>query len=257
MPGYAFKGIYKELRKNRGSSVQTYIIAARTAQGFQDWNNSSAEQRLDVVHRWQAIKVESGRGNHDKRHGSSQHGDRESLQTRRSSFDKSMPLTEDERAGQEAVQGKEIPEPPENTQELPAPHLQPFGAANANDDHPDLGKIKRKALPAASKGDSDEDQVMEQAIRALVVGLRSASNENSDPEVLEKVIKASVAEAARARAAAAPGQSTATTTARTDGAGLEDDAELEQALRLHATQDEQPGQAHRLTNVDPALRDRR
>lgn len=46
-------GIYKEIRKHFGTSVQNYIIAARTAQGFQEWNVSSREDRLAVISQWQ------------------------------------------------------------------------------------------------------------------------------------------------------------------------------------------------------------
>ncbi|KAK7520486.1 uncharacterized protein IWZ02DRAFT_265520 [Phyllosticta citriasiana] len=49
LPAYTMKGIYMEARKHSGSSVQNYIIAARIAQGWEDYNNSTADQRAYIV----------------------------------------------------------------------------------------------------------------------------------------------------------------------------------------------------------------
>lgn len=58
IPGYTMQGVYKEMQKAMGSSVQNYIIAARTAQGYEEWNGASAEERSDVVRRWQLLESE-------------------------------------------------------------------------------------------------------------------------------------------------------------------------------------------------------
>ncbi|SMY23427.1 unnamed protein product [Zymoseptoria tritici ST99CH_1A5] len=55
IPGYTMKGVYKELQKNFGSSVNNYIIAARTAQGFDEYSHASPEERADVVMRWNVL----------------------------------------------------------------------------------------------------------------------------------------------------------------------------------------------------------
>jgi len=56
IPGYTMKGVYKEMQKQFGSSVQNYIIAARTAQGFDDWQHSTPKERVDVVQRWTELQ---------------------------------------------------------------------------------------------------------------------------------------------------------------------------------------------------------
>ncbi|KAK0249750.1 hypothetical protein LTR35_011714 [Friedmanniomyces endolithicus] len=56
IPGYTMKGVYKEMQKQFGSSVQNYIIAARTAQGFDEWQASSLEERTEIVQRWKALQ---------------------------------------------------------------------------------------------------------------------------------------------------------------------------------------------------------
>ncbi|OAP60468.1 hypothetical protein AYL99_05470 [Fonsecaea erecta] len=59
LPGYTAKGIYSEISKHFGSSVQNYIIAARTAQGFEDWKNSSPEERQRIVTAWKDGRLET------------------------------------------------------------------------------------------------------------------------------------------------------------------------------------------------------
>lgn len=56
IPGYTMKGIYKEMKLNSGSSVQNYIIASRTAQGFDEMNQSTEQERKDIVERWKHMQ---------------------------------------------------------------------------------------------------------------------------------------------------------------------------------------------------------
>ena len=58
LPGYTFKGIYAEVQKHFGSSVQNYIIAARTAQGYEEWKASSVEQRSTIIATWKSTQFE-------------------------------------------------------------------------------------------------------------------------------------------------------------------------------------------------------
>ncbi|KAK4503548.1 hypothetical protein PRZ48_004463 [Zasmidium cellare] len=57
IPGYTMKGVYKEMQKHFGSSVQNYIIAARTAQGFDEYQNASDEEKRDVIMRWKVLQT--------------------------------------------------------------------------------------------------------------------------------------------------------------------------------------------------------
>src|SRR5256885_1542852 len=58
LPGYTFKGIYAEIQKHFGHSVQNYIIAARTTQGYEEWKESSPEQRMQIISAWKGVQVE-------------------------------------------------------------------------------------------------------------------------------------------------------------------------------------------------------
>lgn len=55
LPAYTMKGVYKELQQRMGSSVQNYIIAARTAQGYDEWRSSSQDEREDIIRRWYVV----------------------------------------------------------------------------------------------------------------------------------------------------------------------------------------------------------
>jgi hypothetical protein len=57
VPGYAMKGIYQEMVKSKGKTVQNYIIAARIAQGYDEANGLTAREREDIVSRWKYVKV--------------------------------------------------------------------------------------------------------------------------------------------------------------------------------------------------------
>ena len=51
------KGLYQEMVKNKGKSVQNYIIAARIAQGYDEAFNISQHQKDEIVSRWNYIKI--------------------------------------------------------------------------------------------------------------------------------------------------------------------------------------------------------
>lgn len=56
VPGYVMKGVHKEVQKVFGSNVQNYIIASRTAQGYEEWLQSSDAERRDVIDRWMLVQ---------------------------------------------------------------------------------------------------------------------------------------------------------------------------------------------------------
>ncbi|WPG99033.1 Hypothetical protein R9X50_00183800 [Acrodontium crateriforme] len=54
--GYTLKGMQKEVQKLFSSNVQSYIIASRTAQGYEEWLLSSDAEKQDVITRWKLIQ---------------------------------------------------------------------------------------------------------------------------------------------------------------------------------------------------------
>jgi hypothetical protein len=56
VPGYAMKGLYQEMVKSKGKSVQNYIIAARIAQGYDEASSVTQEERDEIVKKWSHMK---------------------------------------------------------------------------------------------------------------------------------------------------------------------------------------------------------
>lgn len=57
VPGYAMKGLYQEMIKSKGKSVQNYIIAARISQGYDEASTISQNERDEILSRWKFVKV--------------------------------------------------------------------------------------------------------------------------------------------------------------------------------------------------------
>ncbi|RYN88773.1 hypothetical protein AA0120_g7017 [Alternaria tenuissima] len=56
IPSHMMKGVHKEVQKLFGNNVQTYIVTSRTAQGYQEWLQSSDAEKEDVINRWKMIQ---------------------------------------------------------------------------------------------------------------------------------------------------------------------------------------------------------
>ncbi|WEW54665.1 hypothetical protein PRK78_000085 [Emydomyces testavorans] len=55
LAGYPLSGIHKEVQKFWGTSVECYIVACRTKQGFDEWNQSTEEERRAAYCRWYSL----------------------------------------------------------------------------------------------------------------------------------------------------------------------------------------------------------
>ena len=200
LPAYTFKGIYKELQKHHGSTVQNYIIAARTAQGFDEWNSSSQAERVDVIRQWQAIQLELAQEKHQLKHEKAPSSYR-FLKTRHMNFDERRKLAN--------VRKKQKPDPKTgvpklaetNAAGLDAPlrhaHTYPRPSSRGSEDT-EFEEAIQQSIAATSKGNPEEDAAIERAIRASVLELQRASKEGDDEEALRRAVQASVVEVNRA-----------------------------------------------------------
>jgi len=59
--GYAMQGLYREWTKKFGESTEAYITAARTAQGFEEWRDTTRDFRLNVVHSYLVVLKDTKR----------------------------------------------------------------------------------------------------------------------------------------------------------------------------------------------------
>ena len=80
----------------------------------------------------------------------------------------------------------------------PLQHAQTYPrASSVHSDSAEFEKAIQLSVAATSKGNAEEDGLVEKAIRASVAELQQASKEGDDDKALKRAIQASVAEAAR------------------------------------------------------------
>jgi hypothetical protein len=211
-------GIHKEVRKRFGSSVLNYIISARTAQGYEHWMASAQEERLDIISRWNEHKselqserqrvLEEGPEGQETGHLSP----KGFLQTRHLSFDERKKLHEDRRVKREQTRNKTYGEhttkcpfcrraaPHQHNEDHPLEGSETPSISTMDVDHAGFEQAIKASVAATSRGNPEEDLMIERAIRASVRELQRADGSAlSEQEALDRAIKVSVAEAASGR----------------------------------------------------------
>lgn len=271
LPGYTAKGIYAEISKKFGASVQNYIIAARTAQGYEDWNNSEPEQRLKIVAAWKRQDIESRKNGRkyggEKKKEIEEHivtktrsnndalisgfkntrhltwDERKELAQRKQQLkkeEKELKRQEEEMRRAERAQssgGKVKSRPFDHSSEHDLRHSSTFpDTTNPPSDGQSMSRIEMhdeyedaimKSVKATSRGDPEEDAMIERALRASVKELQEASGESGDHDeaAYKRAVNASVEEAKKARTEQGQ-QETGIAASQPDS----DDHELAQAL---------------------------
>lgn len=245
MPGYTFKGIYKELQKHLGSSVQNYIVAARTAQGYEDWHNSSRDERLDVVSRWQAIQVEIEKERQLARHGGF-HGHHCYLKATIEALEEKKRHSAEKKRLKRGLSSDTEKSP----RVIPTDHpfvgrpREPKNTASTPDSG-DFEEAIKTAVAATSRGNPEEDAMIERAIRTTVTELQNASKDGDSGDAIQRAIQASVAEAAQTR----QDEQSNPTAAGSDEVG-DNDEQLKTALLLSLQENTKSDQPNPLANAD-------
>lgn len=265
LPGYTAKGIYAEVAKLFGSSVQNYIIAARVAQGYEEWKSSTPEERAQIVSAWKDDKLQARKGGriygNEKKEAvektASQHptGSAELLSgfkhTRHLSWDERKILSEK----REQLK-KEQKELQRREKEVSKAEEKRSGKAKNRFDDDNNGNVKpssssdmtrsaedagvddyehaiQTSLGATSRGNAEEDAVIEKALRASLQELHAASQDadTHEDDAYKAAVKASMQEYKRAQAGqAGQAQETGVFSAAGQPVGDEHDDELERVL---------------------------
>ncbi|KAL8737175.1 MAG: hypothetical protein Q9181_001964 [Wetmoreana brouardii] len=207
IPAYTMSGIYKELQKHFGSSVQNYIVAARTAQGFDELAASTQQQRLDVVKRWQTTQIELHKEQQRVKDNSSHQSDCVFLRIKNathSGFEERKAHIKNGKLQKTSRHGAQVPPSrKEGSISTARPDLLTSASELAHADTATFEEAIQQAVQATSRGDPRQDVVIERAIRASVMELREASKNSDKDQAVQRAIQASVAEATRAREAMA------------------------------------------------------
>lgn len=228
-------GIHKEVRKLFGSSVLNYVISARTAQGFEEYKDSTLQERQDIIARWREHKTEYQNSKQilmETRRPEGQETGRLSprgfLQTRHLSFEERKRLHEERKHTREEERYKihskdgrrSCPfcsrihphtHTPRANQTTPVV-MHPTGEDQGGPDDTNLEfeRAIHASVAATSHGDAEQDMMIERAIRASVKELQRAGGNTNDSEALSRAIQASIAKAGRGRADESPHQITMT-----------------------------------------------
>lgn len=174
IPGYTMQGVYKEMQKQMGSSVQNYIIAARTAQGYEEWSAAHPEERSDVVRRWQQLETQ--------------------LRKKRNADDVVKEIFEEARRKrmESLPQGKQSGSSGTSTNGQTG---APSGGAQQAPDPDALEAAIRESIRQTSRGNPEEDAAIERAIRVSMSELArqsgAAKPHDDDDEALRKAMAAS------------------------------------------------------------------
>ena len=212
LQGYTFKGIYKEIQKHFGATTENYIIAARTSQGYDDLRRSTAREREDVIARWKTVKAEVEKQKQMIKHGI--HIDPERCIFRKIAHEKKAKAVEKRTKKDHKHTGRAARSPVPALDETltPSNHNQgSISRSSTSSDSAIYEEAIQRSVAATSKGNMEQDKMIEQAIRASVQALRNADEEGAHDEAINRAIQASVAEAAHAT-------------------GIAHDKELEEAL---------------------------
>lgn len=160
LPGYAMKGVHRELRKFNTPNVFAYIMSARIAQGETELFELEGGINMNaIVKQW--YKLRDGRVGHR--------------------WEKYIPEFS-KKEGAKKGKGKK-------------PTVIKEGEAKKLVDAPpeEFERAIRESVRATSNGDPAEDEVVERAIRASVYGLRQAAAVGGDDYDEEAVVEHAVA----------------------------------------------------------------
>lgn len=197
-------GIHKEIRNLFGSSVQNYIISARTAQGYEQFKISTPKERQAIISEWSIHKNELLTAHHKAREEEAldSHASPSGFaQTRHLTFDERKKLAAERKAKKDAEKDMEKSERPKkcpfcakttphyHDENVPHPSMPDHSLADA--DHDEFERAIKESVAATSKGDPEEDRMIERAIRASVLELQNAQGSISEKHALEHAIQAS------------------------------------------------------------------
>ena len=206
-------GIHKEVRKLFGSSVLNYIISARTAQGYEDAKTATPLERQDILNRWIEHKSEYQNSKQKFQESGLPEGHESGrltptgfLQTRHLSFEERKKLHVDRKKYREEerirIHGENHRCPfcrrtephthtPRRVQTTPS-------VVHSVSETDQFEQAIHASVAATSRGNAEEDMIIERAIRASVRELVSSQGASlSDQEAVNRAIQASIAEAGR------------------------------------------------------------
>lgn len=177
------------MQKHVGSSVQNYIIAARTAQGYEDLKVATREEQSDIISRWDTTVTEfktKPKSFSEEVHNNVQQYFKSKCDARKKHLDK--PSKKDKKDPSKNLKHSKH----HQSDDSPAlNHANTFPDVNPRASHSnEFEEAIQRSVTETSRGDPEEDALIERAIRASVAELHAAHEQNNN-EAMERAIRAS------------------------------------------------------------------
>jgi len=208
LTGYAFKGIHEEIQKLRGNNATNYILTARTTQGIIDLQKSTQAERDAIILRWKALGVERVKVKSKKKEAKAE----------AKAHKKPCPFTKSEASfappleSEAAREQEELEDAPENrfipvnadavleiptrtnTSQVRSQVPAPSGGQISHHgfDEEELENAITESVRQTSRGDAEQDAIIEQAIRASLADFTGTHTEVEEEELMDRAMQASV-----------------------------------------------------------------
>lgn len=200
IPAYTMQGLNAEVNKMFARSLQNYIIASRVSQGKGDMDNANPEEKDDVVARWQAAHEElrpffdMKKPRHHRHHS---HGKGKGRDESVSASSESKPsktgfwntrhLSFDERkklhAQKDALKKGSNPSTPTTASDTKSADVGSVYSTSSEDT--ELEQAIADSVKETSRGNPEEDIMVEAAIRASIKAMRENGVGIPQPEQVQ------------------------------------------------------------------------
>ena len=219
LPGFAAQGLYRELRNRFGPSVEGYIVAARVAQGFEEMQHVSSEEYRQVIKDWEDVRYLIQKRKHVGEEKMREIKNRTQEKRSRSRSTDTASTSRPPGAGRSAVASP----PPRGTTFPVVSQGHTLGSDGMDKssesslsqtmhggrsappsvlekpitEDSELEDAIRRSIAETSRGDAEQDDAIERAIRASVLEFEQAKARGANDEELNQAITASLADARR------------------------------------------------------------
>ncbi|OKL63887.1 hypothetical protein UA08_00989 [Talaromyces atroroseus] len=189
LTGYTMSGIYQEIQKRFGESVENYIIASRCAQGLLDLSNSTADEKKHILQNW-AFVEEEVMVKKSARHSRGRSLDGNPERSREIKENKASIGERWRREPTKTNYRKLISELLHGRDDSSSPTALDAGLPD------EYEHTIRHSVAVTSQGNETEDEMIERALRASMKELRAAQAAGEEEErAYDLAVKASIREA--------------------------------------------------------------
>ncbi|KAI7973718.1 hypothetical protein EIK77_004324 [Talaromyces pinophilus] len=203
LTGYTMSGIYQEIQKRFGESVENYIMASRCTQGLTDLSTCTSEEKENILTNWAFFEADVVAKRNARRNRYKVDGDGKRARRIRTLGEKSEASAKtQEEHDTELVKAAERANRRESLRQLfrgrassspPPRRTTPDTALPDEYEH-----AIRHSVLATSQGNDTEDEMIERALRASMTELRNATAAGEEEErAYDLAVEASIREAER------------------------------------------------------------